>query len=103
MSNTYTITVPHALAEAVEKYCRLKNYKDNGLEILSKLTYGTSRNPSVTAFVLYSASEDTINQAVIDLTKIITDYNNRPIYSSKEFTFWQKIAYWLVNKHTNSH
>lgn len=102
MSNTYTITVPHALEEAVEKYCRLKSYRDNGLEVLSKLTYGTSRNPSITAFVLYSASEECIRQAAIDLTKIINEYNSRPIYQ-KEFTFWQKIAYWLVNKHTNSY
>lgn len=92
--NTYTFVVPHALEEAVDKYCRLMTYRDNPLEVLSKLKYGTERSPSITAYVLYSRSEELIDQAVVDISRIITDYNNRPI--EKKLTFWEKLIKWRV-------
>jgi len=95
-NNTYTFSVPGELTEAIDKYCRLKGYSNTGIEVLSKMEYGTSRNPSVTCYVLYSVDEDVIDQAVVDISKIITDYQNRPIVVKP--SFWERVINWKLSR-----
>lgn len=95
-NNTYTFSVPGELTEAIDKYCRLKSYSNTGIEVLSKMEYGTSRSPSITCYVLYSVDEGVIDQAVVDISKVITDYNNRPIITKP--SFWQRLINWRLGR-----